>query len=511
MLFRRLDRYVTSFFVWHFVLCLVAILGLYIVVDTFSKLDEFARHSDPVEQLRWIAVYHLYQTPVLVNQFLPIITLLAGIISLARLASYNELNAIKAAGVSMHRTLAPIFLCAIAIVALAAANQELLLPYLEPDIRSVRVEALKSDVVKTELFVYDDESHATVLADTLNTAVGGKELRRIEAVANPLFGPDGTEIATGSLQAASAVWAGQWLLLRNGHTVDAAGQKRPFRVRMLRTTIAAQDYRRPVRLAARLADGTPAHVIGASPALPALKFTLPASADTPGNPTGATPRRFEDSLQGRAVALRFAAIDHEFECAMMLNGYLTEPYAGEQTKPPVAIQAAFWLNGQWLGRAQTYTQATDESSRTVRRLIVFDGQPLPLKTPPKRLVETKEDPSLKSSAELQQRARKNPRNRRLQQRIAVILHARLSFPLANVVLLLVAIPLLFQQEGGKSTWIGIGLALLLSVVFYFVNYACQFVGQNPRGLFAGVPALAAWLPIGLFGLTGVILLARINT
>ena len=39
MLGRRLDRYVTSFFLWHFVLVLVAVLGLYIVVETFTELD----------------------------------------------------------------------------------------------------------------------------------------------------------------------------------------------------------------------------------------------------------------------------------------------------------------------------------------------------------------------------------------------------------------------------------------------------------------------------------------
>jgi len=155
---RRLDRYVGFFFIWHFLICLVAIVGLYVIIDTFAHLEDFVQHEGVLEQLRWIATYHVYQTPVLLGQFLPVVTLLAGVVTLARLARYNELNAMKAAGVSMHRTLAPIFLLSLLIGALGAADQELLVPRIEEDILDVRYTARKTKDVYRDLFVYDGQN-----------------------------------------------------------------------------------------------------------------------------------------------------------------------------------------------------------------------------------------------------------------------------------------------------------------------------------------------------------------
>ena len=76
---------------------------------------------------------------------------------------------------------------------------------------------------------------------------------------------------------------------------------------------------------------------------------------------------------------------------------------------------------------------------------------------------------------------------------------------------MVAIPLLFQQEGGKSTLLGVGLALFASLCFYVVTYAFQTIGRDPEGIFGGIPWLAAWLPIVLFGAGGGFLLWNMDT
>jgi len=99
----------------------------------------------------------------------------------------------------------------------------------------------------------------------------------------------------------------------------------------------------------------------------------------------------------------------------------------------------------------------------------------------------------------------------LRQKYLVVLHARVAFPLASLVLLLVAIPLLFQHEGGKSTWGGMGLALLVSLCFYALSYALMIIGQQPTGAFASAPAAAAWLPVLVFAASGAVLTARMDT
>lgn len=79
-------------------------------------------------------------------------------------------------------------------------------------------------------------------------------------------------------------------------------------------------------------------------------------------------------------------------------------------------------------------------------------------------------------------------------------HYHLTFPLANLILLLVGLPLLFTYERGRgSERLVVGGILC---VFYF---AADFVFRN-LGLSGGLsPLLAAWTPVLAFGSLGLVL------
>jgi len=469
MLGRRLDRYIGSFFVWHFVLCLAAVLGLYVVIDTFAKLDEFAGSEGLLARLHAIVSYHAYQVPVLLSQFLPVVTLLAGIISFARLARYNELNAIKAAGVSMHRSLAPVFLVALLIGGLGAANQELLVPAIEADILNARLVLKNKDVYK-DLFVFDRAEKTTVWVRQLDDARNGFELTGVAV--EPKAAPADGEAPKGQrIRGAAGAWVGHWLFLRGGETLTAEGAWAPLGYRALLTGPDAATYDMP-----RKPKG---------------------AAEGPAEPIDAT-------HDGVGLGVSFDAHTAKDHLWLMTNGQLTGAFKGARTIAPTAIQAAVWTGDAWLGKAQSYRQINPRR----RDEVLYDGEPLPLKMPPQELIRSNLDPTLKSFSELLAMAREMPNE---SQKILVVLHNRVAIPFASFVLLLVAIPLLFQQEGGKSTWAGVGIALLVSMGFYVVNYAFQIIGQTPNGIFDGVPALAAWLPIILFTMGGVVLTARMNT
>ncbi|MFP4056898.1 MAG: LptF/LptG family permease [Candidatus Brocadiia bacterium] len=467
MLGRRLDRYVTAYFLWHFALALIAILGLYIVVETFSKLDEFVEHRSFATQVRWIATYHLYQIPVLVSQYLPIVTIIAGVIALARLARYNELNAMKAAGVSMQRTMLPILLCSLAIGAICAADQEFLIPYLEDDIRYVRYEALKSDETEESLFSYDAENQTTIYVQELDNAAYGYALEDLQATSDDPARPD------FALRATHAIWVGQCIYLFNvrlGQPEDQEGEP-------------------DLRYKTLISDG---NVDRFNP------------AETP-----YAIRARLDHLDGKPVNIdlevAFRAAEYVPRFHVIHNAQLAKPFVDERTAPaPINVETAVWYKKRWHARAQSYKQLSD----TRRDLILYDGEPLGLAKTPQQLVRERDDPSLKSFAALLRLAEQLPRTR---QKLMVIVHSRVAFPFASFVLLLVTIPFLFQQEGGKSTWVGVGLALLVSVGFYFVNYTFQLMGHNPEGPFGNAPALAAWLPLLLFGAAGALLFTRMDT
>lgn len=85
-------------------------------------------------------------------------------------------------------------------------------------------------------------------------------------------------------------------------------------------------------------------------------------------------------------------------------------------------------------------------------------------------------------------------------------HYHLTFPLANLVLLLVGMPLMFTYErGGGSERMALGGLLC---VFYF---GVDFVLRS-LGLAGGLsPVLASWVPVLLFGSLGVVLTEGIRS
>ncbi len=474
MVGRRLDRYIGFFFVWHFVFSLLAVVALYIIIDTFFKIEEFIGQESVGDFLSWIFTYHAYQVPPLLTQFLPLVTLLAGVISTTRLARYNELNAIKAVGVSLHRALAPLFACSVAVAALGAANQEFLVPSLAHDIVEVRMKMARKGVYH-DLSMMDRANNMTVWVEELEYALPGFEVLGIEVKPQGVPAP-GERGAGLRIRNGTAIWVDRWLFFSAGEALDPKGQWKPFEYRAVATR---ED---------------------------ATTFTLPNHVPP------REPVRLEGERNGRPVAITFTAWKDMGALRLIRGGQLTAPPGVEGGSPspaaaaaPIAIQAALWRDDtrQWLGRANTYR--VRESRRDE---IVYDGEPLPFAIPPGDLIKTSADPTLKGFRDLLRYGREVPAQR---QKALVILHSRLAFPLASVVLLLVAVPLLFQQEGGKSTWVGLGLGLLVSMGFYFVNYVSQLAGVQSSGLFAGSPALAAWLPIVLFGALGAALMARMET
>ena len=491
MLGRRLDRYIGLFFVWHFVLCLLAIVVLYVILDTFAKLEDFMERESVGEFLRWIVIYHAYQVPVLLTQFLPLVTLLSGVLSITRLARYNELNAIKAVGVSLHRALAPMFLCALAVGVLAAANQELLVPSLAYDITEMRARAPRRDVYR-DLSSFDEKTKATVWVHKLEYALPGFELSGVQVGREGSAGPrpkgqgparkgEGPGPRTGDglrVRGAEAVWVGCWLFLSKGEVADAKGRWQPFEHMAMATKADSTTYTMPQR---------------------------PKGADAP-----APVVRLHAERDGRPVEVAFSTWRYKGAFRLILGGQLTAPLRSGEGSAPIAIHAAVWNDAQrvWLGRAYTYEEYPDQDGKLHRDTKTYDGQPLPLTIAPRELIKSQADPTLKSLRELLRYENDPPA---LRQKKLVIIHSRLAFPLASFVLLLVAVPLLFQQEGGKSTWVGLGLALLVCMCFYVVNYLSQLSGQSPDGVLAGVPALAAWLPVAAFAALGGVLTARMKT
>ncbi len=127
-----LDRCMIYGYVKSYVVCLVSLMGLFIVVDLFTNLDDFTQqHNGMGESLRHICLYYANMTPRIFDRLCEAIVLLAAMFTVAMTQRNNELLPLLSAGVSTRRVVAPVLLSACAMLVTSVANQEFVLPNID--------------------------------------------------------------------------------------------------------------------------------------------------------------------------------------------------------------------------------------------------------------------------------------------------------------------------------------------------------------------------------------------
>jgi len=142
---RTLDRYVLRSFLYSYLLCLLVMLGMRIVSDLFINMDEFAKMGAK-SGLAWsgllgrVASYYACNSLTYFQEMSGVILVTAAAFSLARMNHTNELTAVLASGVSMHRVILPVIIAALGLSLLGAVDQELLVPRFKNELVRDRAE-----------------------------------------------------------------------------------------------------------------------------------------------------------------------------------------------------------------------------------------------------------------------------------------------------------------------------------------------------------------------------------
>ncbi len=122
-----IDRYLVKQFLVLVGLGLLVGGVLFVVVDLLQTLDRFLRVKP---SLGLILQHFAYNMPGEVYKGLPLIVLISTVFLFLSLTRQRELDALKAAGMSLYRVSLPIFLAAFVISVLAVLFQEVALPEL---------------------------------------------------------------------------------------------------------------------------------------------------------------------------------------------------------------------------------------------------------------------------------------------------------------------------------------------------------------------------------------------
>ena len=124
-----LDRYVIRNMLFNYFVVFALFVGLRIVVDLFTEIDEFTEGmlpaGDVMQNMLSYYGYHLFQY---YQEFAGPIVVFAALFTLFRIRRANETVVILSSGISLHRLLWPVAMVGILLNSLLIVNQELIIP-----------------------------------------------------------------------------------------------------------------------------------------------------------------------------------------------------------------------------------------------------------------------------------------------------------------------------------------------------------------------------------------------
>jgi len=125
---RILDRQRYWAFIKAYFTCYISLVGLWVVIDAFSNVDEFMKRAEGAELLRVMGQYYLVHQAQYFDMLGGVISMMAAIFTVTWMQRNNEHLAMLAAGVSTHRAIRPVLASSIVVSLLAVGNQEIIIP-----------------------------------------------------------------------------------------------------------------------------------------------------------------------------------------------------------------------------------------------------------------------------------------------------------------------------------------------------------------------------------------------
>lgn len=125
---KLLDRYVLLNFLRAYLYCIAAFISVWLIFDISDNISTFL---DDRISLWLVTQYYLTQIPQILVILLPVSLMLGLLFCLTRMSRSNEIVSMLTAGISLPRTLVPLFFMGLVTVAASAALNYALAPHAE--------------------------------------------------------------------------------------------------------------------------------------------------------------------------------------------------------------------------------------------------------------------------------------------------------------------------------------------------------------------------------------------
>lgn len=140
-----ISRYVAGQFVGLFLPILAGFVMLYIVIDLFDRLDVLLRHEATVGAA---TRYFLFKIPLMLTQITPPAVITAALLTFGLMGRRNEIIALRAGGVSLIQSTAPVLALALAISLGALAWNETVVPFASREFQHVNNTEIRKRAVR---------------------------------------------------------------------------------------------------------------------------------------------------------------------------------------------------------------------------------------------------------------------------------------------------------------------------------------------------------------------------
>ena len=219
---QKLDRYISSYFISSYGICLLFFLGMFVLIDLFGKSDDIFENAPNVVALGQsvfvlVARFYGLMLPFIFLQVAPFVTVMAAMFAITRLRRNNELVPMIVAGRSVFRVLAPVFVFALILAVCMVAIQQWVAPDLADTrerLRGILLHA-KQDRTISDFFSVGENRYVTIHDYDLDAKTIGS------------FDVSDMDLQEPSVQGSNAWWdEAQGAFLYQSAVLDGAGESR---------------------------------------------------------------------------------------------------------------------------------------------------------------------------------------------------------------------------------------------------------------------------------------------